>query len=142
MENDQVRDYRFEISTDRRDIQWDQFVCDTQGGHHVQTSLWGQVKATLGWSAFRILYKDRGDILAGAQILINRYPVLGKAGYITKGPLFKIPDPDLARELIRQLIKICKNKNKSGLLRYSLRITVITLMSCCFPPDSEPAGWN
>jgi peptidoglycan pentaglycine glycine transferase (the first glycine) len=96
------------ISTSSEDIMWDKFVTDCPGGHHVQTSLWSQVKAILGWDVIRITLTDKDEIVAGAQMLTNYFPILGKAGYITKGPLCRDQNPELVNSIIDQVISLCK----------------------------------
>lgn len=99
-------DYHIQISEMVADPQWDTFVADTPGGHHVQTSLWAMVKASLGWKTSRMIMRNDGRIVAGSQLLIRHFPVLGSVGYVAKGPLCKAEDSKLAKLLIQQLLRI------------------------------------
>lgn len=95
--------YQTQITSGSQDEAWDGFLAKTSGGHHVQTSLWAQVKALLGWRAARVVVTRGEQIVAGAQLLI-RPLALGRAiGYVPKGPLFASGDPVLARLVIEEL---------------------------------------
>ena len=83
------------LSESRSDPAWDDFVASAPGGHHVQTSTWAEVKASLGWEAVRVAITDASGVVAGAQILARRVPVLGRVGYLDKGPLAPPDDPAL-----------------------------------------------
>jgi len=91
------------VSEALEDAEWDRFVVDTPGGHHVQTSLWALVKASQGWRSVRILATENGHMVAGSQILIHSYPLVGSIGYVTKGPLCRNGNPELIKYLIKQI---------------------------------------
>jgi peptidoglycan pentaglycine glycine transferase (the first glycine) len=101
-------DYAVEISEAAEDPAWDAFVARTPGGHHVQTSLWGQVKALLGWQVARIVLTDRKRIVAGAQLLIRPMPVIGAVAYLTKGPVCCSEDAMLAELVIDEVCRISR----------------------------------
>jgi lipid II:glycine glycyltransferase (peptidoglycan interpeptide bridge formation enzyme) len=101
-------DYKVTTSELLEDPAWDAFVVSTPGGHHVQTSGWARAKSILGWKATRILVTDGSQIVGGAQILIRSLPLLGCAGYVTKGPLCYQEDPDLAILVLREIIQISR----------------------------------
>ena len=44
-----------EVREGQSDPEWDNWVAAAPGGHHLQTSGWGYVKAGAGWHARRIL---------------------------------------------------------------------------------------
>lgn len=75
-----------EVSGAGRDDGWDTFVDRVRGGHHVQTSRWGEVKAVVGWRAVRILLRRGGDVVAGCQVLMRQWGP-ARVGYVTRGPL-------------------------------------------------------
>ena len=104
-------DIKLQISEQPQDSRWDQFVASVPGGHHVQTSLWGQVKATLGWSTKRILATHQDTIIAGAQILYRQIPLIGGIGYVVKGPLSHYADPGLAECVLRELLEFSQNQH-------------------------------
>lgn len=99
-------EYHVNISTQPDDSMWDSFLAGTQGGHHVQTSLWAQLKATLGYRALRVVisHSDRA-ILSGAQILFRSFPPVGNVGFVSKGPLFASSDPVLQERTIQELLR-------------------------------------
>jgi peptidoglycan pentaglycine glycine transferase (the first glycine) len=78
------------------DPAWDAFVESTPGGHHLQSSLWGQVKATQGWRVARVTIARDGAIVAGCQLLLRDLPLVGAIAYAPRGPLTHGHD---AREL-------------------------------------------
>lgn len=100
--------YQLVVSYEIEDSDWDAFLAETPGGHHVQTSLWAQVKALLGWRTARVVVRRDEQIVAGAQILIRSLPVFGAIGYISKGPLFASDDPALVELVIKELHQIAK----------------------------------
>lgn len=88
--------YKIRVSNEYEDREWDAFVAGTPGGHYAQTSLWSQVKASLGWHALRIVISRQDKIVAGAQILIHPLTLAGAIGYVPKGPILA-QSPILAR---------------------------------------------
>jgi hypothetical protein len=71
-------DYQVRLSGGGPDPEWDAFVAQNPGGHHVQTSLWGQLKALLGWKAARIIVTDHERIVAGAQLLTRSMSIAAR----------------------------------------------------------------
>jgi lipid II:glycine glycyltransferase (peptidoglycan interpeptide bridge formation enzyme) len=114
VEGDMAADYQAQISSEIEDREWDAFLAHTTGGHHVQTSLWAQVKAQLGWKVARLIVRCDGNIVAGAQVLIRPVPMVGTYGYLSKGPIFIGDDPFLVELVIRELkhlVKIYRIRN-------------------------------
>ena len=72
---------------------WDDWVATVPGGHHLQTSGWGYVKADAGWRATRILVRDGAQIVGGCQLLVRSVPLIGAIGYVPRGPLLASRDP-------------------------------------------------
>ena len=101
-------DYQFQISSKIRDPDWDTYLANTPGGHHVQTSLWAQVKASLGWRAVRILVTQEERIVAGVQLLIRQLPLAGAIGYAPKGPVIASDDPKLAELILNELHQVAR----------------------------------
>ncbi|MEN6337657.1 MAG: GNAT family N-acetyltransferase [Phycisphaerales bacterium] len=120
-------DYSFQLSEESRDPQWDRFVAETPGGHHVQTSLWGQVKAVLGWSAKRLVARQGDEIVAGAQVLCRQIPMVGGIGYVSAGPLLKYEEPALVESMFRELMHFSRNQ----------RLQYVVVQP---PTDSETIG--
>lgn len=100
--------YQVRVSHETEDPAWDGFLARAPGGHHVQTSLWAQMKSMLGWRAVRIVVTRRGEIVAGAQMLMRPVRLIGAVAYTVKGPLFTLDDPVLSRLVIHGLNRIAK----------------------------------
>ena len=83
-----------------RDPAWDAFVSAVPGGHHVQTSSWGRVKAVLGWRAARVVMRREDRIVAGCQMLIRDVSRLGAIAYAPRGPLLGVEGPEQADQVI------------------------------------------
>jgi len=95
--------YQVKLSRELNDTEWDEFLEKSPGGHHVQTSLWAQVKASLGWNSLRILILRSDEIVAGAQILMRTVPLVGAIGYVSKGPVVAVEDPVLEELVVAEL---------------------------------------
>jgi hypothetical protein len=83
------------LSDAERDDAWDAFVETAPGGHHVQTSRWGQVKAVLGWRAVRAIVRQDGEIVAGCQLLIRGAGPFGTLAFAPRSPLARQPSTAL-----------------------------------------------
>lgn len=83
---------------------WDDFVLTLPDAHHEQTSLWGNVRATIGWTVVRVVMVEAGAIIAGAQVQLRSVGRLGHWAYITFGPCVAGGDP-LAEEVLMAEIK-------------------------------------
>ena len=99
------------VSENLCDPEWDEFVAAAPGGHHVQSALWGQVKAVNHWEVIRITAREGGTLVGGAQLLrrtIARTPA--SVIYLTKGPLVTRGDSEVARQILQQASLVCKKK--------------------------------
>ncbi len=85
---------------------WDQFLEKAPGGHHVQTAMWSQVKATVGWEALRVTASTAGQIVAGAQVLYRRLGRIGHIGYVAHGPVAPAERPDAAEAVLDALEEV------------------------------------
>lgn len=105
------------LSHAARDPRWDAFLAGQPGDNHTQTSLWAQIKATMGWRTARVLAERDDRIVGGAQILYRRIPVVGALGYIPHGPVLSDSDEALGAAV------------KAGVARAlgSLRIRVLAV---------------
>ncbi len=95
--------YVVRVSAAADDPEWDEFLSVTAGGHHLQSSLWGRVKAMLGWRAVRVVAVKDGRICGGAQLLLRALPPLGAVGYVPRGPVLAADDPHLRDLVLREL---------------------------------------
>jgi len=97
------------VSSEPLDVEWDAFVDAAPGGHHLQTSLWAQVKAKHGWRAKRFTVRRDGTIVVGCQLLVRRLP-LGSIAYCPRGPLSVDSDAALVDRLISELAAIARRE--------------------------------
>lgn len=111
-----VPKYQIRVSQEKEDSAWDNFLNETPGGHHVQTSLWAQVKAIQGWQAVRLIVREGEQIVAGAQILTRSVPVAGSVGYLFNGPLFAKDEPALEALVTRELQQIAREYRIQNLI--------------------------
>lgn len=96
--------YQVTLSSDWEDPLWDDFLVSTPGGHHVQTSLWAQVKCSIGWRCARTVVTQGTQIVGGAQMLIRPFPVGGSVAYVSKAPLLRTNDSQLADLIVDSLV--------------------------------------
>lgn len=94
---------RIRISRADEDPAWDEFLESLEHGHYTQTSLWSRVKGSRGLSVTRVVAERGGVIEGGAQILHRPLRGLGRAGYITMGPVLSVPDSGLDHALARAI---------------------------------------
>ena len=81
---------------------WDTFVAAHPRAHLLQLSAWGDLKAAFGWTPARVaLTGADGQIVAGAQLLLRRFPLrLGWLAYAPCGPLTDWSDAALTGALL------------------------------------------
>ena len=109
------------------DAAWDSFVEATRGGHHVQTSGWAGVKSMDGWDVSRVVARDAGDAIVGGAQMLHKPLVAGRRiGYVPKGPLLAVDDPDLMELLVSGIYELAKQ----------LGVAHLTVQ----PPNQGPAA--
>jgi peptidoglycan pentaglycine glycine transferase (the first glycine) len=99
------------ITTSEYDPSWDNFLENQPMGHYTQSSLWGLLKSMFGWQVHRILIKEEGAIIGGAQLLTRDLPVCGKIGYISKGPIINNNNPSVMAAIFDQIENLA-NKHR------------------------------
>jgi lipid II:glycine glycyltransferase (peptidoglycan interpeptide bridge formation enzyme) len=105
--------YRLTLSDLAPDTAWDIFL-DSGKHSHVQSSLWGKLKAASGWQVRRVKVEDGNGVVGGAQLLFRRVPVLGRIGYVSKGPVLDVGAPGLYRALLNEVLRMAATEG----LRY------------------------
>lgn len=75
------------VNREAFDPEWDAFVATAPGGAYQQTSLWGHVKAAVGWGSARLVLRNERGIVGGCQVLLRKMPLLGCVAYISRGPV-------------------------------------------------------
>ncbi|HXV91900.1 MAG TPA: GNAT family N-acetyltransferase [Pseudonocardia sp.] len=81
--------------------EWDRLVEQSPGSDLVQLSAWSEVRAAVGFTASYVFVREGERLVAGAQILHRRVPVLGSFGYLPYGPLIA---PWADRERVRRVL--------------------------------------
>ena len=94
---------RVYLSHATEDPRWDSFLAGVPGDNHTQTSLWAQVKATVGWRAVRVLAERNDRIVGGAQILYRHVLGMGALGYIPHGPVLAEGDQAIGAEVMAEI---------------------------------------
>jgi peptidoglycan pentaglycine glycine transferase (the first glycine) len=91
------------ISRESHEREWDSFLARCPGGHHEQTSLWGEVKGFYGWRTFRVIVSRANRIVGGVQLLTRTLGRWGRIGYVMRGPSAIAHDPELIELILGQL---------------------------------------
>jgi lipid II:glycine glycyltransferase (peptidoglycan interpeptide bridge formation enzyme) len=95
---------------------WDNFVLAQPDANHEQTSLWGGVRASLGWTVMRVVMTERGAIIGGAQVQLQSVGRLGRWAYITFGPVVADDDPEAGQALLGEIKKFLRSERARCLL--------------------------
>jgi peptidoglycan pentaglycine glycine transferase (the first glycine) len=90
--------------------EWDCFVANAPGGHHIQTSMWARVKATAGWRANRLVLRRSGEIVGGCQLLWQSLGGLVRVAYVSRGPLVALDQPGELKALLDALEETARRK--------------------------------
>ncbi len=131
--------YQFQISEAVDDPAWDEFLVEAPDGHHVQTSLWAQVKSIQKWKTVRIIVTDNDRIVAGGQLLFRSVAPMINVAYLTKGPVLGETGSPVAEMIIQSAIKISRQRHAQMLViqppNYSDQ-TAAVLLASGFQPSS------
>jgi len=92
---------RMEIDDQVSDREWDPFVATYPAGHVLQTSGWAAHKSEFGWQVERVVVRNRGAIVAGAQVLFRRLGLT--IAYVPKGPLVDLANGEVCSPLFDAL---------------------------------------
>ena len=93
--------------------QWDAMVTATPQADVSQLSTWARLRGTVGYQPLYVLVWRGTDLVAGAQILRRRFPVLGLVGYLPYGPLVAptiASREEVCRELSDALAHIARQR--------------------------------
>ena len=84
---------------------WNGFVEAAPYAAFPQLWEWGELREPSGWRPVRLAVgDDPGAPVAGAQVLLRSVPVLGwKLGYVPRGPVGNVDDPEVWATLLRAL---------------------------------------
>jgi hypothetical protein len=92
---------------------WDAMVVGTPQADVAQLSTWARLRATVGYTPLYVLVWRGNGLVAGAQILCRRFPVLGTVGYLPYGPVIAptaADRGDVCRELSGALADIARRR--------------------------------
>ena len=103
-------DVAFTVDDSPEDPDWDRFLEGVPTGHHVQTSMWSRVKATVGWTALRIIARRDDEIVGGAQLLIRPIRALGHVGYVAHGPVAVPGAEDVAEQVLDEVERFARER--------------------------------
>ena len=81
---------------------WDEVVERSGVDDVAQLSAWSDIRAAHGYEPIYVFIRQGDRLVAGAQILCRRVPVLGTIGYLPYGPVIA-PDVDPRDQVTRQL---------------------------------------
>ena len=92
--------------------EWDSFVASHPQGHILQTPAWAELKCAFGWTATRIGIKEKGNVVAGAQILFRTLPLcIATIAYIPKAPIANWENEALVKFLFENIDQVCRNRH-------------------------------
>jgi lipid II:glycine glycyltransferase (peptidoglycan interpeptide bridge formation enzyme) len=96
------------VTKEGLDPEWDRFLETLPDGCYQQSSLWAKVKAGQGWRHLRLVVREQGGIVGGAQMLLRPLPLFGSVGYIPKGPVFASDNPAVQEFILDQLDRVAR----------------------------------
>ncbi|NHA15372.1 peptidoglycan bridge formation glycyltransferase FemA/FemB family protein [Thioalkalivibrio sp. XN279] len=85
-----------------REAAWDAFLGRHPFGHHEQSSLYGQLRSAYGYDSDRVILKQGGEVVGGAQVMWRSTPI-GRIGIVQRGPLSLNDDAGLLAQVMDQL---------------------------------------
>ena len=96
-------------------VEWEQWIEQFPDAHILQTSQWGQLKASFGWEPVRVVVHAGDGVSLGAQILFRKLPFGLQMGYIAKGPVGPgpeelLPASPLREALQREIDAVCRQR--------------------------------
>jgi lipid II:glycine glycyltransferase (peptidoglycan interpeptide bridge formation enzyme) len=110
--------YETVLSHEPADPQWDSFLNQVPGTYFAQSSLWAEVKAFQGWRTLRLTVKRQGEIVAGVQMFMRPWPILGNLGYVSRGPVLETDDPALRARIVDELLhQAGRNRTRALILQ-------------------------
>jgi peptidoglycan pentaglycine glycine transferase (the first glycine) len=104
--------------------QWTHFLSQYPRAHLLQTGAWGELKASFGWQAVRLVSEDNS---AGVQILFRRLPLGLTFAYVPKGPVGDEP-----AKLWPEVHQVCR---QHGAIFLKIEIDVWERVEHDFPVD-------
>lgn len=100
------------VTSDPREIRWNELAASLPGAHILQTSQWAEIKAEVGWQANYLQWQAvDGKVHAAALVLDRKTPLLpARILYAPRGPLLDWSDLSLARDVLRGLAEYARSR--------------------------------
>lgn len=91
---------------------WQTILADLPNGHVLQSWLWGEFKSRWGWQPERLLWREKGQPVAAAQILARPIPYTPWLFlYVAKGPIFDYENSFRLAQVAAELERYAIQKN-------------------------------
>lgn len=90
--------------------EWNRFLEAVPGSHHLQSTLWAELKAPLGWEPDRVALRRKGTIVAAIQVLHRRVAGCMRVGYAPRGPVFSEENERLPGLLMSELLTLARRR--------------------------------
>src|SRR5436309_7411504 len=103
------RGYDVGVWDETSDPSWDAFLAEA-AGDYPQTSMWAHVKSGSNYLTRRVMVKQRGTIVAGAQLLVRSLPIGGAFGYVPLGRVLRSENLSLAMSVLDQIRQLAKKE--------------------------------
>ena len=84
------------------DQEWDRFLAAGTLAHHEQSAAYGRGREAFGFGLERVVVREAGRIVGGAQVIIRPTPV-GRVAIVRRGPLAEHDDPAVHAAVVSQL---------------------------------------
>lgn len=103
--------YSVRVSDEPDDPAWDDFLEEAPGSAYTQTSCWGRARASIGWRPIRVVVRENGRIVGGAQMERRALPAGGDAGLVYRGPVIRADCPDVVRLVLDEMMAMGRSSN-------------------------------
>jgi len=82
---------------------WNDCIAQLEGGHLLQSWEWGEIKSRYGWRPIRLVWRQGGQPVAAAQLLLRSAARGLTLAYCPRGPLLNWGEPDLVNQVLTDL---------------------------------------
>ncbi|WP_206811234.1 lipid II:glycine glycyltransferase FemX [Paradesulfitobacterium ferrireducens] len=87
------------------------FLARHPKGHVLQTWEWGEIKSRTGWTPWRLVLEEEGEIVAAASILERRLPFINiPIFYASRGPVLDFKDTSLFGRLLAEIRTLARRR--------------------------------
>jgi peptidoglycan pentaglycine glycine transferase (the first glycine) len=92
------------------DDEWDAFVAGQPDGHHEQSSGYGANRRNYGFEVDRVLVREHGSIVGGAQLLV-RGTAVGRVAHVQRAPLARNGDVRIMQRVVDYMIELARERH-------------------------------